>query len=402
MDSHRCEKVPSVTEKIMPFITFMMPYHEKQLSIDDILNGITDTAFEAIKRGGRDIRRTRTFFRNTISEELTKRFDYIKLIGELNDFNSKYKELIELEDKSKLYHTMWEKKKSGKYRRIDAPCPELSHAQKEFVYLLEYKFFAKYHDNAFAYIHQRCTKDAAERHQANRSKCMLGTDIHNFFGTTTFDYALRMFSNIFPFSEIVKFKSGEEAFRKALSICFFNGTLPQGTPSSPMLSNIVTIPFDYLLSKKLREKKRFIVYTRFADDMFISARAKAELSGIVTIIKETFAELEAPYQINMEKTHCRTGSGSTWILGMMLNENNEITIGHKNKELLRATLHAFVCDWKNGEPWSVSKTQKLAGKINYYRSIEGAVIDKIVDYKSTRSGIDINGAIKQIISSKVS
>ena len=100
------------------------------------------------------------------------------------------------------------------------------------------------------------TIDALKRHQRNNSRWFLKLDFSNFFGSTTHEFVLRQLSSIFPYSEIVKSERGREALSKALSLCFLNGVLPQGTPFSPTITNIMMIPIDHAIAKMCREHNR--------------------------------------------------------------------------------------------------------------------------------------------------
>jgi len=172
-----------------------------------------------------------------------------------------------------LYRTFHIPKSSGGLRRIDAPLPELIAALRQLKVLLEENMFALYHTSAFAYIRGRCTVDAIKRHQQNESKWFVKLDFSNFFGSTTPEFVLAMLSMIFPFSEIVKRPGGRDELSKALSLCFLNNGLPQGTPISPFMTNVMMIPLDYKISNTLRnfDDRRF-VYTRYADDLLISCK----------------------------------------------------------------------------------------------------------------------------------
>ena len=52
------------------------------------------------------------------------------------------------------------------------------------------------------------------------------------------------------------------------NLCTLNYSLPQGAPTSPILSNIVMLNFDNEIEKIVLEKR--IRYTRYADDMTFS------------------------------------------------------------------------------------------------------------------------------------
>ena len=139
------------------------------------------------------------------------------------------------------------------YRRIDAPKYELSYALRQLKDIFEEKYNMLYHTSAFAYVKGRSTLDAVKRHQKNESKWFAKYDLSNFFGNTTVEFVVKMFSMIFPFSEIVKTDEGKNALETAISLCMLNGGLPQGTPISPMITNIMMIPVDFVLTKTLRD-----------------------------------------------------------------------------------------------------------------------------------------------------
>ena len=52
----------------------------------------------------------------------------------------------------------------------------------------------------------------------------------------------------------------------------------------------------------------------------------------------------------------------------MLNKDNEITIGHKNKKRFRAMVCSYLLDRQNGTPWSLHDVQVLAGLMSYYHT----------------------------------
>jgi retron-type reverse transcriptase len=169
--------------------------------------------------------------------------------------------------------------------------------------LFEQHMFALYHTTAFAYVRGRSTIDAIKRHHYNESKWFLKLDFSNFFGSTTPEFVLEMLSLIFPFSEITKKREGVIALKKALSLCFLNNGLPQGTPISPFITNIMMLPIDHKLSNSLRnfDSRRF-VYTRYADDLLISCKIDFDKESVQKFVNDTLSEFKAPFTIKPEKT----------------------------------------------------------------------------------------------------
>ena len=252
--------------------------------------------------------------------------------------------------------------------------------------MFEDEFKALYHTSAFAYVKKRCTLDAVKRHQANESKWFGKYDLHNFFGSTTLEYVMHMFSMIFPFNLVIQREDGKAALEKALELAFLDGVLPQGTPISPTITNIMMIPIDFTLANALHDfnHQRF-VYTRYADDFIISSRYTFSFREIEELIVETLSEFNAPFSLNREKTRYGSSSGRNFNLGVMLNAENKITIGHKKKKQFQAMLNNYVNDKKNGIDWEKSDVMVLEGSRTYSRMVEKENIDGLINHIETSS-----------------
>lgn len=337
---------------------------------------------------------TRTYEVESLSRHFLSKLHLNHLIGKLTTFNQETANLREV-PRHDLYHTFYIPKKSGGLRKIDAPNPELMDALRKLKTIFEEDFNALYHTSAFAYVRKRSTVDAIKRHQYNESKWFGKYDLSNFFGSTTPEFVDKMFSMIFPFSEITKNPEGKEQLTTALSLAFLDGGLPQGTPISPIITNLMMIPIDFTLSKKLRqfEKQKFI-YTRYADDFLISSRYDFDFKKIENLIIDTLRSFDAPFSIKSSKTRYGSSSGSNWNLGVMLNRENKLTIGYKKKRQFQAMLASYVMDKQNGVNWDLNDVQVLEGYRNYYRMIEGDTIDKIVEHIGKKFKVNIVRMIK--------
>lgn len=260
----------------MVYITVMQSPIYHQMTLEEFLF----QNFQAPTILNTNVSNTRTYAYETVSEHFTSRIDTDALIRKLVRFNEQT-EALRAQERSTLYETFHIPKRSGGLRRIDAPKPELMNALRNLKTIFEEDFRALYHTSAFAYVKNRCTVDAVKRHQKNNSKWFGKLDLHDFFGSTTLDYVIKMFSMVFPFSEIVKFPNGEAELRKALDLAFLNGGLPQGTPLSPLITNVMMIPVDYKLANAFRDfdKQRFI-YTRYADDFIISSKVDFDVHRV--------------------------------------------------------------------------------------------------------------------------
>lgn len=426
----------------MPYITIPVQYRGYQLTLEDILNGVSEETFYAQSKNTHD---TRTVYRNFTPPRLLNNISIDNMIDALAVFNEKHRALIDTKNKASLYHSFHIPKHHGGLRRIDAPKDELMLALRELKLIFEMKLFASYHTCAFAYIHGRSVVDAVKRHQQNNSRWFLKLDFHDFFGSTTPDFLLKQLGLIFPYNEILRSERGKKELTDALSLCFLNGGLPQGTPISPLLTNLMMIPFDHAVAKAMREHNPHICYTRYADDLLLSAdltfenskmlfamaeKAKyikeleekhipymqkqemisrvkaqiAELSNNTKVLKELFAialRFGLPFEINNSKTRYGSITGRNWNLGIMLNKDNQLTIGNQRKKHLKVLLFALANDYKRGVIWDLNDVQILAGQISFYKMVEKDAIEKLIDGYSKKTGVDIPDLIHRILAQKI-
>lgn len=374
----------------MVYITVMQSPIYHQMTLEEFLF----QNFQAQTILNTNVSNTRTYAYETVSEHFTSRIDTDALIRKLVRFNDQT-EALRAQERSTLYETFHIPKKSGGLRRIDAPKPELMNALRNLKTIFEEDFHALYHTSAFAYVKNRCTVDAVKRHQKNNSKWFGKLDLHDFFGSTTLDYVIKMFSMVFPFSEIVKFPNGEAELRKALDLAFLNGGLPQGTPLSPLITNVMMIPVDYKLANAFRDfdKQRFI-YTRYADDFIISSKVDFDVHRVEKLVVDTLHEFGAPFTINESKTRYGSSAGRNWNLGVMLNKDNEITVGHKKKRQFQSMLYNYITDKRKGISWPREDIQTMQGLHSYYRMVEPETIDAIVKYTNEKMETDVLRLIK--------
>lgn len=366
----------------MYYYTIKQNRKPKQLKFEDVLFGVAN--IEAWT-GESDNTATITRCVESIPEELQEKIDKEKLIGWLERFNNHYSELFERDRKS-LYNHFRIPKHSGGWREIDAPCDELQTALKSLVDFLQNDCGVLYHTAAFAYIKNRSILNAVRKHVNFKSNWYLKTDVSGFFPHTTLDFTMRMLSKIFPLCLIMEDPKGKEELTKAISLGFLNGGLPQGTVLSPCLTNIIMIPIDHKLFGTFA--KRAMVYTRYADDMHISAKENFPYKKMVEVIEAVFREFGAPYQIKPEKTHYGNVGGQNWLLGLMSNNEYRITVGWRKKQYFKAALCNFILDTKNNKPWDLDEVRHLRGQLSYYRMIEKDYFNKIIEHANCKWHVD--------------
>lgn len=364
----------------------------KQMNIEDLLFGsVCDNLLIS-----KNIGNTKTYCLEELPEKLHRAINKGALINKLKEFNRSVDHLRTV-DRAKLYYSFLIPKKTGGTRRIDAPNPELMDALRSLKTLFETSFGAKvlYHTSAFAYIEGRSTIDAVKRHQANESRWYAKFDLSNFFGNTTMEFTMQQLSMIFPFSEIIKIPEGRAELEKALDLAFLNGGLPQGTPISPLITNIIMIPIDFKLKKALRDfDGKYHVYTRYADDFIISSRYDFNFRNVEKLIADTIVDSGAKFRLKPEKTRYGSTAGRNFNLGLMVTSENRITIGNAKKRQIEMLMRNYAIDVKNGNRWDVSDVQVFAGQLSYLRMVEPDVFERIVQHINGKFSIDIMSEIK--------
>lgn len=258
-------------------------------------------------------------------------------------------------------------KASGGMRVITAPIDRLKIHQRKIVSIIQDEIKVRTHNNAFAFIPERSTVHALKVHQANESKWFLKLDIKDFFPSCTTEFLRSKLLQLFPLCH------WEEFVDSVLSVSTLNGSLPQGAPTSPLLSNLAFVPIDHALTRALsHHNNQYYVYTRYADDILISSRYTFNKQSIIDLVNSTFNTLQAPFIINEEKTRYGSINGRNWNLGLMLNKDNKITIGHKKRERLRAEAHNFMMYslTGTGTEWSRQDACELSGRISYARMVQ--------------------------------
>ena len=249
-------------------------------------------------------------------------------------------------------------KRNGDRRIIHEPLPSLKEIQ---TWILEYiqNHGAKTYVSsvAKAYMPKQSVRDNARFHKGQ--KYVLCLDLKDFFGSISFRQVHSIFRNM--------------GYSKSLSvllsnICVLDNSLPQGAPTSPMLSNMVfkyydDKIFDYCKSRNIR-------YTRYADDLTFSGdfNCKEVISFIRKVLSKT------SFAINDNKTRFVSRGNRQEVTGVVVNEKLQTAAIYRKK--IRQEVYyiiKFGLDRHLGTiGWERSMSEylhHLLGKINFTLSI---------------------------------
>ena len=296
------------------------------------------------------------------------------------------------ETMQEYYSTFKIPKKTGGFREINAPCDQLKAVQQQIASLLTYSIGLIPHNSAYAYVPERSHIDALKKHQENDSHWFLKLDIKDFFPSCTEELVLQQLCKLYPIG--VWEQESINLLKQLVHICCLNGALPQGSPASPLLSNLIFIEYDVKIQNYLIEdtgKTLHFVYTRYADDICISAKSGFKWRFILNKIQNI---LEENFKIKAEKTRYGSTAGRNWNLGLMLNKDNNITTGAVNKRKLKAMLCNFILAEKENKPYTKPEIQQLLGIVNYAKQVEPEYIEFLLNKYSTKYNLNINNQIR--------
>lgn len=267
-------------------------------------------------------------------------------------------------DMSEYYKKFYiPKKSSNEMREINAPVDLLMNDLKIMQSVFQYQLNVLYHNSAYAYVPHRNIKQALEQHTKNNSHWFLKLDIRHFFPSCNLEFVAKQLKKIYPFEYY-----SEDDIKSIIWICFLNNELPQGTPMSPMLTNLIMIPIDYAINKYAQEND--LVYTRYADDIIISGYKKWDWRKTIEDINNILQTEETPFELKTEKTRFGSSAGRNWNLGLMVNKDNNITVGYRNKKKYKATINTLLTVYASGAPIDRDDLYHFQGITSYYSSIE--------------------------------
>lgn len=191
-------------------------------------------------------------------------------------------------------------KKNGTSRTITEPLPSLKEIQNWILHeILNKCKISKY---AKAYVKNRSIKGNARFHI--NKEVVLSVDLKDFFGSISVDMVDELFRSLGYSLEVSSILS---------RLCCLNGTLPQGAPTSPMLSNIVFLYLDESISKYALNNT--INYTRYADDLTFSGSFRP--GQVIKFITDLL--INSPFRLNHDKTRSRRRNQRQEVTGIVVN-----------------------------------------------------------------------------------
>jgi len=230
------------------------------------------------------------------------------------------------------------------YRDILEPSPELKKLQREILEQLR-TYGIGVHNAAHAYRANRGIYSMAERHVGKKK--VIRIDLADFFDTVT---PVMVLGNL-P-------KTVPTQLRKLVeNWCFLDDKLPQGAPSSPLLSNVAFFATDVKIQSFVRNWRRrkspaeelkpqvndrasAVAYTRYSDDLVFSSNY-VHLNHIIPLICSIIRK--SGFVVNRKKVRkADARKERQYVTGIVVNE--KMSAPKDLRRRIRTDLHRMIRD----------------------------------------------------------
>ncbi len=243
------------------------------------------------------------------------------------------------------------KKKKGGEREIHAPNQSLKLVQKHLNYYLQAYYLCikpkEVHGFTINSYHEGKSCNIVENAKAHVGKAhILNIDLQDFFPSISAKRVKEVFTSpLFEYNEQIA---------NALTLLLtYQGKLPIGAPSSPVISNFICFKLDNDLSN-FCETHSF-AYSRYADDLTFSSNSlisNEQLQAIIKLIQKN------NFTINKKKLRFSCNNKRQTVTGLTVNE--KVNVNRVLLKKIRAMLHDLN---KNGIEMASKKHFHISGSI---------------------------------------
>jgi len=270
------------------------------------------------------------------------------------------------------------RKKTGGYRTIHAPVSPLKIIQRKISQVLNEFYYPP--AAAQSFIKDRSIVKNAKKHL--QKKNVFNIDLKNFFPSIHFRRVVGMLEAYCGINKNIA--------SKIAHLCTYRGAIPQGTPSSPIISNIICRQLDKDLTILARDA--YCTYSRFADDITFSNDKQILPKEIVDKVGNPGEKLSTiishhDFKINKDKVRLQKSIQRQIVTGVVVNDRPNLP--RKEIKKVRAILHNwsktdyqqvqsiflrkyFIPNQRNPQKNTPTLKVYIEGKLAYIKMLRGA------------------------------
>lgn len=289
--------------------------------------------------------------------------------------------------KERQYTTYKIKKRNGSERVISAPTSSLKILQKKLNEVFQIVYQPR--ECSYAFSRDRNVIQNAKVHK--QSQVILKIDLKDFFHQIHFGRVRGIFMAEKPFG------FNNTVATTIANLCIYDGKLPQGAPTSPMISNMVGWGLDRDLQRLCR--KLGCKYTRYADDITISTKSHALPIDIATtqngecVLGEKLSYYFAKhdFEINYEKLKILKFNKRQLVTGLIT--NNIVNVPREYIDEIRLQLriwekYGYYALCQNSKNYTHKNPEKsikdykwtIQGRLNYLKQVKSENADNIIHF----------------------
>ena len=263
------------------------------------------------------------------------------------------------------YNSFTINKKSGGIRIIDAPTGDLKKLQIKLAQsLYEHRKLVNERYNIRDNISHGFEKNKGiitnAKNHVNK-KFIINLDFENFFGNFHFGRVRGYFEKNKNMNIPI-----EIATIIAQLVCY-EGVLPQGAPTSPIIANMICEILDKRLIHLAKEYKLY--YTRYADDLTFSTNDKMILEEYDSFLKRIQYEITSfGLSINDKKTRLIYNNCRQEVTGLVVNEKISIKNDYYKKTRAMANSLYTCGEFKIND--EIGKIKQLEGRFSFINQID--------------------------------
>lgn len=318
------------------------------------------------------------------------RFTEISTRNELADFlgipRKKLTHILYINKPDSYYETFEIPKKSGGKRKISAPFGDLKSVQKKILKALYDHINECKQDTKCNISHAfEKGKGIISNARVHRNKrYVLNMDLENFFDSIHFGRVCGYFQ------KNNYFKLPYEVSVVLAQLLCYKKALPQGAPTSPMITNLICEILDMQLLKLAKKFK--LDYTRYADDLTFSTNDVNFLNNYENFMEVVRNQIcGAGFKINDKKTRVQYRDSRQTVTGLVTNK--KLSVDRRYYKQVRAMADSLYQNGSYSNNGVEGTIGQLEGKFSFIDQLDR--YNNIKDVEQQHSVFNLNGREKQ-------
>lgn len=256
-----------------------------------------------------------------------------------------------------FYRTFSIPKKSGGTRTINAPHASLKECQR----WINDEILSRPSLNSAAvgYVEGRSILDHANQHSKPGNSLFIA-DLEKFFPSITKGRVIGLFKS---------FGYNNGVAVTLANLCCLDDCLPQGSPASPAISNLICRRLD---SRLVGIAAKFgLNYSRYADDLCISGSRIP--TAAITMVRQAIADSD--FKINDEKTRIVSSSSTSKVITGLNVNTGRPKLPKSSRREIQHTMHfiekfGYLSHCSKLKIRDSNYLSKLRGRLEFWRFVE--------------------------------